>query len=700
MLNFPTIWQAVIFRNYGIVPKINISNVLHTTEENVIINAKKLGIDSFSYDENWLTKGFVTIIRSNWDILSIENISILLDISIDELKKILVEYDFLDVKLGPQIEIKDCKYYPLTVEQESKTKEIQEIIKENILEQEVKPFDFYSNYVTPNYFKALSPKIKERFMSSYSARYSGALLDDDLSDYTDEYLSRLSKTGSNGIWLSDTLRNLAEFPFDKSLSLGYEIRIKNLRKLTERCAKYGINVYLYMNEPRSLNEEFFNKYQDMRGEKVDDGTYCLCTSNERVKEYIFNAFKSIAKSCPLLKGIMTITMSENPTHCYSRYWGGSNKIQTSCPRCRNRKPGEVVSEINNIISRALKEGNNYTKLISNIWGWKNFSNNENKEVFETIDLLDKDIDVLCVSEYGKEFLRGGIKCSVDDYSISVVGPSDFAKEVLSYGREKGHKVWAKVQMNNSWECSAVPYIPVFDLMENHIRNLHKLNVDGIMLGWSLGGYLGGVLPLINSICEDENFNSLDWYKKTYGKDWTDIKKAVSIFSNAFINYPFSVESIYLGGHTLGPGNMWNKNRDERNSTMVCFTFDDYERFSSPYGIDKYIELLKEVCLGFNEGFNLVKDKKGNEAFEEFKNCAKGTLIHLQSALNLAIYSREKRRNGVEEIKECIDSEKMITKELLALISKDNKIGFEMTNHYYYTRNILLEKIINLTFLLK
>ena len=194
-----------------------------------------------------------------------------------------------------------------------------------------------------------------------------------------------------------------------------------------------------MNEPRSLPESFYDIYPDMKGQRADDGTYCLCTSNEKVKKYLYNGFKSIAKNCPLLKGVMTITMSENPTHCYARYWNKANKIYTDCPGCKNRKPQEVVSEINNIIAKALKDGNNYTKLIANIWGWKDYSNEDNKEVFETIDLLNKDIEVLCVSEYGKEFTRAGIKESVDDYSISVVGPSDFAKKFYFMLKIKGTK---------------------------------------------------------------------------------------------------------------------------------------------------------------------------------------------------------------------------------------------------------------------
>ena len=40
----------------------------------------------------------------------------------------------------------------------------------------------------------------------------------------------------------------------------------------------------------------------------------------------------------------------------------------------------------------------------------------------------------------------------------------------------GLKTLAKVQVNNSWECSAVPYLPVPDLVEEHLDRLEKAGV--------------------------------------------------------------------------------------------------------------------------------------------------------------------------------------------------------------------------------
>ena len=56
-----------------------------------------------------------------------------------------------------------------------------------------------------------------------------------------------------------------------------------------------------------------------------------------------------------------------------------------------------------------------------------------------IDLLDKDVEILCVSEYWKPFNRGGVDGRVVDYSISVVGPSEITVKMLAHAKNRGHK---------------------------------------------------------------------------------------------------------------------------------------------------------------------------------------------------------------------------------------------------------------------
>lgn len=64
---------------------------------------------------------------------------------------------------------------------------------------------------------------------------------------------------------------------------------------------------------------------------------------------------------------------------------------------------------------------------------------------------------------------GGVKGFVGDYSISQAGPGETACKIWEHARRRGIKTAAKIQINNTWECSAVPYLPVPDLAEAFVE---------------------------------------------------------------------------------------------------------------------------------------------------------------------------------------------------------------------------------------
>ncbi len=240
-------------------------------------------------------------------------------------------------------------------------------------------------------------------------------------------------------------------------------------------------------------------------------------------------------------------------------------------------------------------------------------------------------------------------------------------------------------------------IPAFSLMTEHVRRLKDIGVKGLMLGWSLGGYPGGVLPLVNRMCMTGAFNEYEWYRQTYAEKFEQVQSAVKIFGEAFQEYPFSIDSLYFGGHTLGCGNLWSLKPNNRQSTMVCFTFDDYENWTKPYGLEMYIKQFEKLTTRWQEGLKLLGEA-GNPAYEEFKRYAKAGYIQFKAAENLAKFTLLKKdvaknRNALLSV---IEKEKQLTASLLKLISEDAKIGFEMTNHYFYNRNLLLEKYMQLS----
>ena len=93
---FPTTWQAVIWRNWGYIPVERIASAIGTDCETVRSSAKLMGLNpDETVNSEWERRGYLTIIRNNWNLCTYEQIMQLLDISEKQLAFILKEDDFL-----------------------------------------------------------------------------------------------------------------------------------------------------------------------------------------------------------------------------------------------------------------------------------------------------------------------------------------------------------------------------------------------------------------------------------------------------------------------------------------------------------------------------------------------------------------------------------------------------------------------------
>ncbi|MBR4941824.1 MAG: hypothetical protein IKZ19_07495, partial [Clostridia bacterium] len=78
--HFPTAYQCVIFRNWGLVPVSKIAEVIETDSDTVRLAAVEMGLDPDpEVLDAWLTKGYITVIRANWHILDYPALCKLLD---------------------------------------------------------------------------------------------------------------------------------------------------------------------------------------------------------------------------------------------------------------------------------------------------------------------------------------------------------------------------------------------------------------------------------------------------------------------------------------------------------------------------------------------------------------------------------------------------------------------------------------------
>jgi hypothetical protein len=202
------------------------------------------------------------------------------------------------------------------------------------------------------------------------------------------------------------------------------------------------------------------------------------------------------------------------------------------------------------------------------WGWNGHGDARN-----TIALLPNSVWLMSVSEWSLPIERGGIKSTVGEYSISSVGPGPRAILHWDFAKKRGRKTIAKVQLNNTWELSAVPYLPVLELVAEHCEQLAKADVDGMMLSWSLGGYpslnlqlaeLFGARPI-----PDTSTALQAVAEHNFGPSAAPhVRRAWTKFSRAFREYPYSGTVLYNAPQQMGPANLLYGQPTGYSATMV------------------------------------------------------------------------------------------------------------------------------------
>ncbi len=708
--HFPTPHQAVIWRNWGLVPAARLAQVLGASEADVLRRAEEMGLPpSLEVSGRWLDRSYVTIIRNNWHLLPYQQLLSLLGWTAERLDFVLLEEDFLWHKLG---DLKpDCdavSFAELTSGQKAETERIKKTVQDCFpdIQKDLsgfKPFGFIDDWNGDARDSEEKPSVTPRrdpfdlkFLYSYSAGYGDALGGETVDPYPESLLREYAKYGINGIWLQAILYTLHPFEKAPEFSAGYEVRLANLNALVKKAARYGIGVYLYLNEPRRMPDSFFTRYPEWQGVRSivagEEQFSAMCTSAKGVRDYLEEACYHVFHKTPGLAGVFTITMSENLTNCHSRGYGNG------CPRCGKRPPEEIIAEANAAIERGVHRAAPSANVLASMWAWAD------EWKHKAIDLLPKSIQLMCVSEWGLPTTVGGIKGSVVDYSISQPGPSEASSECWRRAHARGMKTVAKVQLNNSWECSVLPYLPVPYLVKEHLDNLVKAGVGGLMMSWTLGGYPGGNFELLSRTPEElaeEKFGSAVAAK---------VCEAWRRFGEAFREFPFHVSVLYNGQHNPGPANLLFAAATGYQASMVGYPYDDLDGWRAIYPADVFEEQFRLLSEKWSEGLSILSSISGKvspenaASYRELVNIATATWCHFKSAHLQARFIRLRNAapNDAElkEMRAILGEEKELAARLYAIAKNDSRIGFEATNHYLYTLNDLAEKVLNCEHLLR
>ena len=684
---FPSAQYAVIFKNFGILPVERIAAALQTDKENILRAAEAMGLSAKrEIDTRFLTRGFLTIIRNNWHLLDYDGLCRLLDISKEKLTFILKEDDFFWVKMGymkPDTGT-SCWQDPTQDDWNALAKIKEMIASSPLADLEENAYDFLADFhreipadeiVTVNDGNL-------RLIYSYFALDGDPLLTPELDPYPDALLQEYAKLGVNGIWMQGILYQLVEHSLCPEMSSDCEKRIDSLRKLCRRAAKFGIRVYFYFNEPRSLPKAFFKQHPHLAGKNGDESYTTLCTSTPEVQAYLENATFKLFSKVPELGGYFTITRSENPTTCYSH-------DVKPCERCSKRGAAVIISEVNNLLYRGMRRASDTARAFAWTWGWNPSWAND------AIAALDPGITLMNTSETAIPTCFGGIRGEVIDYSISQVGPGELAKSLWKKALESNHACAAKVQINNSWELSPVPYLPVFSLVYEHMQNLKSAGVEHLMLSWTLGGSPAPNLYIADRAMQS-NAPLSDIVREYYGEFAQTILDADKKFCDAFREFPFDMYVLYFAPLQIGAAAPFYKEATGYEASMTGFPYDDLTKWRRAYPEEIFEEQFARLSKGWKEGLDTLDTIEfATDKVRELRLFARAALSHFASTYNHIRFLRARERGDKDEILAILAEEEQALFNLAEARRQDCRVGFEAANHYFYTVRDLQEKLLNL-----
>ena len=95
---------------------------------------------------------------------------------------------------------------------------------------------------------------------------------------------------------------------------------------------------------------------------------------------------------------------------------------------------------------------------------------------------------------------------------------------------------------------------------------------------------------------------------------------------------------------------------------------------------------------------LEDESKYGPEYAEFCCMARASYCHLASAYNHCRFVLAREAGDIPTLLDTIASERVLVEETIRLRAQDSRIGFEASNHYYFTMQDLVEKLINLDYL--
>ena len=528
----------------------------------------------------------------------------------------------------------------------------------------------------------------------------------DIDYYPEEYLNKLAHEGINGLWLTMYFRDLPSSFFPERGG-DFEKRMSKLRRTVEKCARYGIRIFIFLSEPKKFGRtapfqplEEAENHPDLLGAAYNHHNLHLrmfCTSTDSGLKYLEESISQIFSAVPELGGAINIMLGEDNGSCAAFETVEAEPIPPvdRCPRCGRRDHAEIFHEQAEVFSRAMHRYNPDAEYIGWFYAPRQHDGSAfMKRLAHIAENWPEDASIMFNFESGGTSMQLGKKRLVLDYSLAYVGPSDLFRQVA----DTAPRTAAKLQVGCSHEDASVPFIPVPENLYEKYRFLHEHHVTSVMQCWYFGNYPG----LMNKAAGELSFEPfpetaeiflVDLARPDWQSDAAKAAEAWRLFSQAYRLFPSNVNFEWYG--PLHQSIVWPLHLfpvDQPISpSWILKTYPEVsgDRIGECFGyfhtLEDGLKLCMEMAGLWQQGVGILESLRDSHRNNPDRmldiTLAEAICLQMKSTCNvLRFYALREdmffnKHDHLAEMRTVVEDEIVNTKKMEELCRKDCRLGY-------------------------
>lgn len=528
--------------------------------------------------------------------------------------------------------------------------------------------------------------------------------------YTDEAIASVARMGYDGLWMNAQLRQLKPTALFSRYEPDASRRLACLREVAIRTRKHGVGLWLYFNEPRAypVDHPFWLEHPECRGHHYEKEwnlgwqwpirlpSYAMCVMAEPVTTFIADATAELFAAVPELAGIIAITNSEHPTHCYSKVPATK---PTLCSTCAGVERIQMPRRILKAMHQGLGRSGNGARLAAWTWSWNALAADPQPTLIRELsgELPGEhpgELSIVSDFERGETVKLLGQDVLVDEYAFSVIGPSQRFREYQEVTRTVGLPIWAKLQVSATHELATVPNIPALVTLYDKIKAMREGGVTGALATWTMGLRVtlnshaaGKLLSWEGDLPARDSFLAqlaMDYFDSSFTKQETDdLIIAWTAFSDAMKYFPTTMSMCYWGIMNYAPAYPWKLKREGLPMARTWEAEpwgDQLEMTCRPLSLAQVATLFDQITSRWAQGmtaYERVLNQRRDRLIraEQEYNAAQMVLVFYRSTANAyAFADAVDRQAPLDTLLSLIDSELCNCSTAVSLLERDERLG--------------------------